>query len=229
MTSVGLLRKFAHLVGILWALPRKGGKPQSLFKGSSPATTTDNEETPVLKKIPHQVILKSVNNGNHIKSHTSVVVVGSVLISTDKINMYPFENSKILIVKADEGIGFQGVIINKHIRWESLNNLDEGLEFLKQSPLSFGGPLIQRGMPLVGLTRTSVKYPEIQPGVHFLDQKAIVSEIEELRSGNHFIISDYWFFVGYSSWGWDQLFDEIAQGAWTIGDENTTPLDWPLT
>ncbi|KAJ6740596.1 TRANSPORTER putative-RELATED [Salix purpurea] len=54
-----------------------------------------------------------------------------------------------------------------------------------------------------------------------------IHEIEEIRSGNQ-RVSDYWFFLGFSSWGWDQLFDEIAQGAWNLSEEHEKELlDWP--
>jgi putative AlgH/UPF0301 family transcriptional regulator len=33
--------------------------------------------------------------------------------------------------------------------------------------------------------------------------------------------------LGFSSWGWEQLFDEIAQGAWNLSEHKKEPLDWP--
>ncbi|KAK2635754.1 hypothetical protein Ddye_030546 [Dipteronia dyeriana] len=231
-----------HLIskkGILLTSTDKGVGHQDMFDGLS--ATTDRDDVLVKERF-HEVLLKSktpqrANRGSLIKSHASKglhetahhVVVGSVLIATDKlVNVHSFDNSKILIVKADQDTGFEGLIFNKPIRWEALQELEEGLEFLKQAPLYFGGPLIKQGMPLLGLTRRVSKsqYPEVLPSVYFLDQLATVNEIQELKHGNH-SIADYWFFLGYSSWGWNQLFDEIAQGAWSIGDDNMAHFDWP--
>ncbi|XAR64005.1 Protein disulfide-isomerase [Bertholletia excelsa] len=157
------------------------------------------------------------------------VIVGSFLIATVKLlNVHPFDKSKILIVKADPDTGFQGLIMNKHISWDSLHELEEGTELLREARLSFGGPLLKHGMPLVALTRRNVNdhYPEVLPSVYFLDQQATIHEIEGLKL-HKYSIADYWFFLGYSSWGWEQLCDEIAQGAWNISNNTGEQLDWP--
>jgi putative AlgH/UPF0301 family transcriptional regulator len=220
------------LVGILWSVAEKGGRSRNLFKDASP--TEIHDEIPDAEDKFHEVLLKDrtpkgVFKYNQIKSDTSKelhetaphVVAGSVLIATEKLlSIQPFDKSVILIVKADQITGFQGLIINKHIRWDSLHELEEGLEMLKEAPLSFGGPIVEHGMPLVALTQRATKhrYPEVLPGVYFVDQVATIREIEEFKSDNRSIV-DYWFFLGYSSWGWEQLFDEIAEGAWDVSDD----------
>lgn len=231
------------MVGILWTIDEKESRRQDLFEASSP-TTTGHEEAPVSKESVHEVILKSetprrAEKDSKIKSHASKglqgmthnVAVGSILIATDKLlNAQPFDNSKILVVKADKKIGFEGLIVNKQIRWESLQKLEEGLQFLKAAPLSFGGPLVKQGMPFVSLTRRVDKnqYPEVLPGVYFLDESATANVIEELKSGNH-SVWEYWFFLGYSSWGWNQLLGEIAAGAWKTDEDSSGNIDWPLS
>ncbi|KAF2322602.1 hypothetical protein GH714_020242 [Hevea brasiliensis] len=131
--------------------------------------------------------------------------------------MAPFDKSMVLIVKVNQNTGFEGLIYNNLIKWDSVDDLDKGFELLKEAPLSLGGPLIKGGKPFVALTRRLIKdqYPEVASGIYFLDQKATLHEIEELKSGNQ-SIADYWFFFGYASWGWDQLYDEIAAGAWEL-------------
>ncbi|KAJ6740597.1 TRANSPORTER putative-RELATED [Salix purpurea] len=136
---------------------------------------------------------------------------------------------KNLPPKRNVEYGFQGLIYNKHMRWDTLQELEEESKLLKEALLSFSGPLVTRGMPLVALTRRAVgsQYPEVAPGTYFLGQSATLHEIEEIRSGNQ-RVSDYWFFLGFSSWGWDQLFDEIAQGAGNLSEEHEKELlDWP--
>ncbi|GAV66933.1 DUF179 domain-containing protein, partial [Cephalotus follicularis] len=220
-------------------LAEKGGRNQEFFKDSS--GSANPEEAPTVNDF-HEVLLKNRApkrdvKYNLIKSQTSRnshesafhVVVGSILIATDKLlNAHPFDKSQILIVKVDQNTGFQGLIFNKHISWDTLHELQEGLELLKEAPLSFGGPVIERRMPLVALTRRAVKdqLPEVLPSVYFLDQLATVHESEVLKSGNQ-SITDYWFFLGYSSWGWSQLINELSDGAWNLSDHNVGQFGWP--
>ncbi|KAK4403157.1 hypothetical protein Sango_1056400 [Sesamum angolense] len=154
---------------------------------------------------------------------------GCVLSATDKLlDAHPFDESKILLVKVHQSTGFQGLIVNKHINWDSLENLEEGYELLKEGPLSFGGPVVMRGMPLVALTHKFIEGQSIEvlPNIYFIDQLGAHSLLEEIRVGNQSVY-DYWFFLGYSSWGWEQLFHEIAQGAWNISKGNLEQLEWP--
>lgn len=228
------------MLGILWREAGKEIENQNLFKEASP--TVIPEEVPITKEKQHEVLLKNrtpkrAYKYNRMRSYTSsssheaayLVAVGSILVATDKLlDAHPFDKSTILIVKADRETGFHGLIINKHINWESLNEMAEGVDHLKDAPLSFGGPVVKRGKPLASLTRRVYKdqYPEVLPGVYFLDQSATVSETEGLKSGNQ-SVTDYWFFMGFSIWGWDQLFDEIAEGAWNMTDYTMAQLDWP--
>ncbi|KAM3753509.1 hypothetical protein ACB098_03G099200 [Castanea mollissima] len=226
--------------GIIWNVAKRGGRNQNPFKEASPTEIHDEISTSKYKS--HEVLskdreLERVGEYNQIKSHASKdlhksaphVVAGSVLVATEKLlGVQPFDKSVILIVKADQINGFQGLIINKHIRWESLHELEERFDMLKEAPLSFGGPLMIRGMPLVSITRSATKdqYPEVLPGVYFVDQVATIHEIKEFKSDDQ-SIADFWFFVGYSSWGWEQLFGEIAEGAWNVTDDGIQLLHWP--
>lgn len=229
-----------HEKGILWSVARKDKRNQESYGTSS--SSDISEEVDSTEDRYHEVLLthltpKRVVKNNELESRVSEgpcgaatrVVAGSILIATDELrNTEPFGKSKVLIVKADESAGFLGLIINKHVRWEALDELEEGLQILAEAPLSFGGPLVQHGMLLVALTRSSAdgQYPQVLPGIYYLDQSATYRTIREFKSGNQ-SITDYWFFLGYSSWGWDQLFDEIAEGAWNISDDSTTYLSWP--
>lgn len=156
--------------------------------------------------------------------------VGTVLSATEKLlDVHPFEESKILLVKVDGRTGFRGLIINKHISWDSLEELGEGsFDFLKEATLSFGGPVMMRGMPLSALTHKFIEGQslEILPNIYYMDQMNSPSLLEEIRGGNH-SVSDFWFFLGYSSWGWEQLFNEIAQGAWNVSKGEFEHSEWP--
>lgn len=219
-----VIRKFNHVFALFIGITQD-------YQDASQIAV--HKEASLSKGKYHEVLLKyrtpeNVIRYKHIRASRQVNV-GSILIATDKLfNVHPFEESTILIIKADPGSGFQGLIVNKHISWDSLHELEEGLELLKEARLSIGGPLLKHGMPLVALTRRTSKGEnlEILPSVYFLHQLATIDEIEGLKLHNYSIM-DYWFFLGYSSWGWDQLFDEIAQGAWNISSNHVQELDWP--
>lgn len=204
---------------------------QNLYEDASQIAI--HKEATLSKGKYHEVLLKyrtpeKVIRYKQIRAFPQVNV-GSILIATEKLfNVHPFDESTILIIKADQSSGFQGLIVNKHISWDSLHQLEEGLELLKEARLSFGGPLLKHGMPLVALTRRigMGEKPEILPSVYFLDQLATIEEIEELKLDNY-SITDYWFFLGFSSCSWDQLFDEIARGAWHTSTNLGEVLDWP--
>ncbi|KAL1324408.1 hypothetical protein HN51_034570 [Arachis hypogaea] len=172
------------------------------------------------------VMNSPVSDGSH--EALSQVMTGSVLIATEKLSgVQPFDRAKILIVAADQLTGFQGLIINKPIEWNVLPTLQEGFEKLKEAPLSFGGPVMQSGLPLSSLTTVSGgSSPEILPGIYFLDQVTTIRRIEELKSANK-PADNYWFFLGFSSWGWDQLYHEMAAGAWNLSDDGVRHLNWP--
>lgn len=133
-------------------------------------------------------------------------------------------------MKVNHSTEFQGLIFNKLISWDYITGLEEGLESLKNAPLSYGGPVMTHGLPLVSLTRQSFKneHPEILPDIYFLDQLATIDLIQNLKLRNR-SMTDYWFFVGYAAWGWNQLFDEIADGSWNIVNGTVQQLDWPMT
>ncbi|KAL0420429.1 UNVERIFIED_CONTAM: hypothetical protein Slati_3065800 [Sesamum latifolium] len=192
------------------------------------------------RSLHHEILLKDrlQNAGVKYQFNAQLAVsshqrpqlfAGCVLSATDKLlDAHPFDESKILLVKVHQSTGFQGLIINKHINWDSLENLEEGYELLKEAPLSFGGPVMIRGMPLVALTHKFIegRSLEVLPNIYFIDQFGTHSLLEEIRVGNQ-SVHDYWFFLGYSSWGWEQLFHEIAQGAWNISKGNLEQLEWP--
>lgn len=189
----------------------------------------------------HEVLLKDLSQNVAVKYKINAQLpstlqekpqlsAGCVLIATEKLlDVHPFDESKILIVKVDESTGFKGLIINKHISWDSLEDLGEGnFEFLKEAPLSFGGPVMMRGMPLAALTHKFIegRSLEILPNIYFIDQLATPSLLEDIRAGNQ-SAHDFWFFLGYSSWGWEQVFHEIAQGAWNVSKGDLEHLGWP--
>ncbi|GMH12500.1 hypothetical protein Nepgr_014341 [Nepenthes gracilis] len=232
-----------HLVGqkgILWTKAEERDENPSSSKDILLAAAY--QESSDAKDKYYEVLRKSRNWQNQVqykqmRSHSQTssgskvanhnVGIGSFLVATDKLlGISPFDKARILIVRANRSTGFQGLIVNKHIKWDSLPEL-EHVELLKEAPLSFGGPVIDRELPLVALTRKYLRdqYIEVLQGVYFLDQLATIREIEEINTGNQ-SAKDYWFFLGYSGWGWSQLYSEIAEDSWSLGDGSMADLHW---
>ncbi|XP_058097937.1 uncharacterized protein LOC131242956 [Magnolia sinica] len=223
--------------GILWTGTRGGGNMDELHDASSSSI----HETTAVKGDYHEVLLNSTpkqrDKHHSIRLHTSDgfqegsqhVGIGSVLTATDKLlNASPFDKSKVIIVKADQNEGFQGLIINKRIKWDVLPDLEEEFAPLKQARLSFGGPVIAPGMPLVSFTRRANEagYLEIFPSFYYGDQLATSEVIEGIKSMNRSAV-DFWFFLGYSGWGWDQLSAELAEGSWLVDHYRVDQIYWP--
>lgn len=218
------------LTGKLWTRPQQDHVSMNLLHEDSSAGLNSQ---PLIKVYDHHEVPKDSTTDLPIESRpynesNVEVSVGSVLMATNKlINSPPFDNSTILIVKADKNIGFQGVIVNKRISWDVLNNANEDFLSLKQAILSFGGPLVTHGMPLVSVVRSPADegYLEVFPDFHFGDQVATTHAIKRINSGDR-SADDYWFFLGYSSWNWDQLFDELSEGAWNLSNYHLAELKW---
>ena len=127
---------FFILVGILWTGVEQETMNQKSYKDTlqtavhEEARLARDEYHVVLKNrtpklaVRYDRIMPSSQNEPHGKSPQ--VVVGSILHSTDKLlNVHLFDRSTILIVNADRSTGFQGLIINKQISWDSLRELED--------------------------------------------------------------------------------------------------------
>ncbi|CAA7036520.1 unnamed protein product [Microthlaspi erraticum] len=177
---------------------------------------------------PDQVDSKSPPTPSSPKTAPQVKT-GTILVATEKLGASPpFGKSKILIMKADPESGFMGLIINKPVSWKTFPELGERSELLKKTLLSFGGPVVDPGLPLLALTRevdSDHEHLEISPGVYFLDHQSVARRIQEVKSRD-LSPSEYWFFLGYSSWRYEQLFDEIRLGAWDVVNQEIA-FAWP--
>nr|CAD1836217.1 unnamed protein product [Ananas comosus var. bracteatus] len=156
------------------------------------------------------------------------IVVGSILTATDKlVNAVPFDNSTILIVSADPQDGFQGLIINKPLKWDIFKDQFNEIAPLKQAPLFYGGPVTLQSFPLVSMARKAFEgYVDVIQGVYFGNPVATSSVIRQIKLGDR-SVDDFWFFLGYSGWAYDQLFDELNGGSWHLSNHPIEHLDWP--
>ncbi|KAJ0974347.1 hypothetical protein J5N97_016312 [Dioscorea zingiberensis] len=216
--------------GLLWTHRPKSGK-NSHIVGDAPSPLEDNfNEIIINDPASRDNEYSAVSHMSDNLSYDHHVFPGSVLTATDKLlNSFPFNNSTILIVTADKDQGFQGLIINKRMSWNVFKEFSRELDSIKLAPLSYGGPVVVDGLPLVSLVRNPrVGYTAVHAGLYFGNAVATSLSIKEIKSEKQ-SASDYWFFLGYSSWGWNQLFDELAEGAWHLSDSPIASLDWPYS
>ncbi|KAG2271330.1 hypothetical protein Bca52824_065885 [Brassica carinata] len=215
---------------IIPTLSGKGRKNSNKLDQSSSAVNNEVKEKDVDKLVevvvsnrdpPEREVTQDQVSPQSPPMHSVIpavpkVEIGTILVATERLGESPpFANSKILILKAGRESGFMGVIFNKRLRWSSFPDLDGGqtAELLKDTILSLGGPVMDPEKPLLALS------------VYFLDHESVARRIQELKSRD-VKPSDYWFFVGYSSWSYEQLFDEIGLGVWDV-DNSQLDFAWP--
>ncbi|KAG7577907.1 hypothetical protein ISN45_Aa03g021400 [Arabidopsis thaliana x Arabidopsis arenosa] len=236
------LARHANKSRLLPSLSRNGRRNSNKSDQSSSAVdykVTDGDKLvevvlknrePTEREVNHDQV-DSESPPTHSLTTSPQVKTGTILVATEKLAAsQPFAKSKILIIKAGPEFGFLGLIFNKRIRWKSFPDLGETAELLKETPLLFGGPVVDPGIPLLALTRekdssTDHDHPEISPGVYFLDHQSVARRIQELKS-RELNPSEYWFFLGYSSWSYEQLFDELGLGVWDV-DNSDIDFAWP--
>ncbi|KAL5223765.1 hypothetical protein ABZP36_010404 [Zizania latifolia] len=194
------------------------------------------KKTLVQHDVPHAIQFdisdkSSTGAGSHSPSHSeghqAHILAGSILSATVKLGSAPpFDNSQVLIVSADSHEGFQGLIINKRLSWDIFKNLDSSMEPIKHAPLFYGGPVVLQSY-LVSLSRVAFQgYLQVIPGVYY-GNVAVTNQVAgRIKSGEQ-SAEDLWFFLGFSSWGYSQLFDELSEGAWQVSGGPIEHLDWP--
>ncbi|XP_048612820.1 uncharacterized protein LOC106371898 isoform X9 [Brassica napus] len=229
---------------IIPTLSGKGRKNSNKLDQSSSAVNNEVKEKDVDKLVevvvsnrdpPEREVTQDQVSPQSPPMHSVIpavpkVKIGTILVATERLGESPpFANSKILILKAGRESGFMGVIFNKRLRWSSFPDLDGGqtAELLKDTILSLGGPVMDPEKPLLALSREGDPSTdlELSPGVYFLDHESVARRIQELKSRD-VKPSGYWFFVGYSSWSYEQLFDEIGLGVWDV-DNSQLDFAWP--
>ncbi|CAN6287924.1 unnamed protein product [Urochloa humidicola] len=169
----------------------------------------------------------NVGSDSDLPNHSNVDT-GSILTATEKLGTaVPFDNAKVLIVSSDSHGGFHGLIINKRLSWGVFKNLDSSMESIKHAPLFYGGPVVVQGYHLVSLSRVAWEgYVQVIPGVYYGNIIATSRVVTQIKAGEQ-SVDDLWFFLGYSGWGYSQLFDELSEGAWFVSGKPIEHLDWP--
>jgi putative AlgH/UPF0301 family transcriptional regulator len=67
---------------------------------------------------------------------------------------------------------------------------------------------------------------QVIPGVYYGNIVATTRVVTRIKLGEQ-SVEDLWFFLGYSGWGYSQLFDELSERAWLVSGKPIEHLDWP--
>jgi putative transcriptional regulator len=147
-------------------------------------------------------------------------IPGNLLISEPFLQDENFVRSVILLCEHNPEGSF-GFVLNKPSILQ-LHELMEDLCFI-QSEVFIGGPVEQNTLHFIYFG-SKVLEGSFQIGEELWFGGDFDSLIQKIRS-NELSIHSVRFFLGYSGWGPDQLFEELEQNTWIICEENLTLSD----
>ncbi|KAJ4777430.1 UPF0301 protein [Rhynchospora pubera] len=209
-------KNFKNYRGTLWTQPRETIQDRSELQDVSSAIKEHR-----IGQSDLEIGVPTVKPDNSRYN----IEVGYSLSANDHLTD-PFDNSTILIVSADPEAGFKGLIINKPMNW-NIFKPDALIDSVKAAPISYGGPVAIQGFPLVSLTnKVTDGYVKVIDGVYFGDTIATNMVFKRIHNGTE-AVDGFWFFFGFSSWLYEQLFNELDQGAWQLSESTVERLDWP--
>ncbi|CAM6124738.1 unnamed protein product [Calypogeia fissa] len=158
--------------------------------------------------------------------------VGSILLASEKLleSSQVFENSIILIVSSNQQGMLHGLIVNKPMPWTNVVGLDSKMEeLLNPAALGYGGPVVENHRPFLVLTHLQglQDFTEVVPGIYcgFIPSKGRV--LDMIHTGI-LAAKDFWFFLGYSSWTWRQLQNELTGDLWQLRPFSDNLVKWPI-
>ncbi|KAJ3690167.1 hypothetical protein LUZ61_019331 [Rhynchospora tenuis] len=209
-------KNFKNYRGTLWTQPRETIQDKSELQDISSAI-----EEHRISQLDLEIGIPTIKPDNSRYN----IEVGYTLSASDHLTD-PFDNSTILIVSADPEAGFKGLIINKPMNW-NIFKPDALVDSVKAAPISYGGPVAIQGFPLVSLSnKVTDGYVKVIDGVYFGDTVATNMVFKRIHNGTE-AVDGFWFFFGFSSWLYEQLFNELDQGAWQLSKSTAERLDWP--
>lgn len=147
----------------------------------------------------------------------SMIRSGQYIKSNPALNGTYFENAVILIVEKNKD-GAIGFITNRSLG-RSLNELVEFSQS-KAFPIMEGGPVDQEHLFVVH------RRPELISGGVFLPNGSYyggsIQDVLQAINKDNISENDLKLFIGYCGWDAGELEDEIAEGSWSIHNENPT-------
>ncbi len=149
-----------------------------------------------------------------IKSNTTKVKTGDVLISEPFLNDHYFGRSVILIVDNDDETGSLGVIINKRLSLKINDIIDDFPIF--DGDVYLGGPVATDSLFFIHTLGVIIPDSfEVREGLFWSGNFNAVKAL--IREG---LITKYdiRFYIGYAGWDAGQLKDELQRNSWLVGD-----------
>ncbi|XP_057836366.1 uncharacterized protein LOC131046606 [Cryptomeria japonica] len=139
---------------------------------------------------------------------------GCVLIATERLDGIPdFERTVILLLHVDAECPF-GLILNRPMHGSLVHRRPTHPDMatvFSDCSLRFGGPLEENMFLLISEDKNAVSdsFEEVFPGLYYGARDSLHHAAELVR-GKVLLSQNFQFFQGYSSWGFDQLKEEIA-------------------
>jgi putative transcriptional regulator len=145
---------------------------------------------------------------------------GCLLISEPFLHEVYFQRAVILMIEC-ELTGGMGLVLNKATN-VCLNDLIEGLEHVAPVPVFCGGP-VRRDRLFYLHTLGDLIPGAVDVGNGLYIDGDFNTVMAYLRSGAP-TEGHIRFFVGYSGWDYDQLMQEIKEGAWIVAENRLDSL-----
>lgn len=149
-----------------------------------------------------------------IQSNDVMPSKGKILISEPFLDDATFGRSVILLVDHTNE-GSMGLIINKQLPM-MLNEVINEFKYLDDIPLFKGGPI---GTDTLFYLHTLPKVPGALPIFKDLYLNGDFNAIKKYILQGNAIEGHIRFFLGYSGWESDQLYEEIKENTWIISKE----------
>lgn len=161
----------------------------------------------------------SYNNIFKIETNHVVPARGKVLISEPFLCDHMFGRSVILLVDHTRD-GTMGLILNKTFSL-SLNDILQDFSFAEEIPIYKGGPLSTDTLFYLHSLKNIEGSLPITKGVYL---NGDFNAIKEYLIKGEPINGRIRFFLGYSGWEYEQLYQEIEENVWLVGKEDKTSL-----
>lgn len=149
-----------------------------------------------------------------IQSNDVMPSKGKILISEPFLDDATFGRSVILLVDHTNE-GSMGLIINKQLP-VMLNEVINEFKYLEDIPLFKGGPI---GTDTLFYLHTFPEVPGTLPIFKGLYLNGDFNAIKKYILQGNAIEGRIRFFLGYSGWESDQLYEEIKENTWIISKE----------
>jgi putative transcriptional regulator len=148
---------------------------------------------------------------------------GKILVSMPSLGDELFHNSVVFITEYDDNdtVGF---ILNKPLNLNFNEIIDDCSSFDAQ--IYNGGPVSSNNLYFIH--RIPKKIPDSIHIVRDLYWGGDFYSLIELIKNNELSKDDVLFFLGYSSWGPNQLQNEIKHNSWEVHEIKKSLFDWDV-